>query len=166
MRNLHGYDFFENYPSDTITLLHETGHQWGIYWRFPELNLVWGDDVHWSPFFDAGLDPLSFFRAMSKWEQENVNTFRRIPTKNFDVEPKYHPFILYRVGLLEAEEINESFKLIIPDISSTEEEIPYLLKETKERNIWEDGYERVNGTAMEVTIDDLIRVYGRRTCIN
>lgn len=132
-------------------VLHEAGHHWCCYVGDPynsegERLEIRDDQVHWNPYFDHGPSPLAIHSSRTYWEEEE-GVFSSSTAYN---RAKYHPFMLYFMGLKKPEEITEEFKLITP-----------------EGDEWFDEENQkvfVLGSVDYVTIQDVIDVVGPRLC--
>ena len=126
-------------------LLHEIGHQWGCYV---------GDNFGFGKRLEIKSQGNHFYRGLESpyntgtpmgsdyWESNGDGTFRR--TKNGDKLPKYHPFMLYFMGLLPKSEYSRKFKVYDAGI------------------VGRDFDDKRAVLYKEVSVDDIIKVEGER----
>ncbi|GEM_PF-3389950 len=135
--------------------LHELGHNWCCYIGDPytspngRLKII-DQSAHWNPYFDHGSDPLTLHSSRTYWKDEGNGIFSS-STDFGGNRMKYHPFILYFMGLKKPEEIPEKFKVITP-----------------EGNEWADEENKkvlIKGSVNYITIQEIIDVVGPRSCL-
>lgn len=155
MRNINPYDV----SSDTFRfglinlLLHETGHQWCCY---VGSNFARGKDnakleiIQQGIHFYGGLqspnangDPL----GSDHWVK-GEDGFYKIPYIHPSEPQKYHPFQLYFMGLLPEDEYGNKFTIY-------------------DAGIVGEDYNRERGKPYkEVSVNDIIALEGKRSCVS
>ena len=101
---------------------------------------------HWNPYFDHGPDPLAIHSSRTYWKEEEPEVFSSSTEYN---RAKYHPFILYFMGLKKPEEITEKFKVITKEEEWVDEENKKVF---------------IKGSVKYVTIQDIIDLIGPSLC--
>ncbi len=149
-------DLFEN---ALVTLAHEIGHYWLVYLDDPRLNLTYKDPnatiigIHYASCFQPGpggySDPMA--QIPTDWRQVNENTFVSSLTHWNTRNSRFTPLSLYLMGLIPAESVSPMF-LIKP------------LDGSNDCAAWGKAADEMRGTGIkkEVTIEDIIRIYGKR----
>jgi hypothetical protein len=153
MYDLQLRDFtLENKDSWKTGLLHETGHQWCCYLGD---NFAKGENdasleiIQQSIHFYRGLNsPYEGSSPMNSdtWVPNGDGSYKRLLTRS----DRYHPFQLYFMGLLDDEnyDLNKKFKVFDAGIPG------------------KDFNDKKAYPYKEVSINDLIKVEGKRTCSN
>ena len=127
----------------------ETGHQWGAFVNFIDANgdtsnLILGRaDAHWSYFFDSDHSSLEG----GNWEFDSGNLFRTLTDIDF-----YSELDEYLVGLRRPEEVSPSF--FLSSFSNN-------FQSSRDRGTPSKDA-TATGTAVEVTIEDIIAAEGPR----
>lgn len=117
--------------------LHEIGHYWGIYIDF--MSKPNGKSYsHWSRYLNMSKSVMNG----RQWRENEDGTFSRIFDNDFVYG--YDDFDLYLMGLIPPEEVEPIFKIITNDSIEVSQ--------------------NVKGYAEEITVYDIIEVYGERKC--
>lgn len=154
--NLHEYPSNPNSPlPDTYTslmqmLAHETGHRWLAYIKVlrdgqKTDDLLGRDNVHWSFFFNSFG---SFLEGNQITQRSSSSFVTSIPFTG------YSNLDLYLMGLLPADEVNDTYYVDAPNQFSPS--YTFSAQSGPEANI------RFRGTAVPVRIADVIAANGER----
>lgn len=149
-------------------LLHEIGHRWGVFLGNRKAENPLPDGINKScteyliPFIEKDTDhwsenlqmPIGGYGAIPKtlpWIERGQDIYS-YNLSYFEEPPKYHPFDLYLMGLLDPSEIKNGFLLLT--------EVDYYFSPMS------DGKEATKdeivkkGKSIKVSIDDVIKIAG------
>ncbi|MFA5821239.1 MAG: hypothetical protein WC873_04055 [Candidatus Gracilibacteria bacterium] len=141
---------FGDYLSPARGVVHELGHTWccvvgDVFSKGAgeaQLEIV-NSKTHWY----IGLDPLDTVRdpmGSNKWIDNGDGTFH-IDDYSIEEQNRYHKFILYFMGLLKRNEYNKKYPVYDAGIDGSNTSTATFYK--------------------NVSINDIIRVEGKRTCV-
>lgn len=132
-------------------LLHETGHQWGVYvgdnFNYGENNAqleIMQQNMHFFVGLESPFEEPTPMRAQVWLEDEDGTYYRQ--TGGMESDIKYHPFMLYFMGLLSEKNYDDVYSIY-------------------DGGTYEKGYVWENSEKYgEVSINDIIEVEGERSC--
>ena len=147
----------DNFEDLIVTLAHEIGHYWLFYLSNPKLNLTERIEaemnVHYWSCFQPGT--VRYFDIMGgyDWKQSGANTFFSpfLPSPKTTGKFKFSPLSLYLMGLIPAESVSPMYWIEPFDGSNNCSTGGKAATEMT-----------VSGTRKEVTIEDIMGVYGQR----
>jgi len=148
MPNIMQFRQSEQFERQLIDLVHEIGHYWLMYLLDSKLPI--SDGIHYSDCFQNGNINYADIMGKTIWNQESANDFISPFPSNKTADYRFTTLSLYLMGLIPKESVSSMY-FIKPSDGSNNCMVDFY-----------DNYYHVTGAKKEVTIEDLVGIYGER----
>ncbi len=164
------YDYTKDYNQESLKvsrlnrMLHETGHQWGVFigdnfsrdkTKDLEMKL---DDIHFYPGLESSYEHTTPMNSAAWIKNSDGKTFHVEDSYHhpeMNIIKKYHPFMLYFMGLYTKDNYNFDKKFRVFDCGLIDEGKGYREANFKNVSLYK-----------KVSINDIINVEGERAYNN